>query len=171
MPKHRLKSLSLIVIALTLWLVLSLTACAPSATKESNLPTGQITILKNGADFAVVQISSIGSADVSATFKKKDGAPEDHVYHASEMSVVLTAAGLSELAAASKIVVTAKDGFAATFTLDEVQKNTTVYLASKIDQQPITGSDGKSAAMIVVPGDAFSNRWVGDILSIDLISD
>lgn len=170
MPKYLLKSLPLIIVALTLLAALALPACTPLATTESNLPAGQIIIMKNGADFAIVQVSSIDSAEVKASFKKKGGAAEDHVYQAAELSAVLAITGLDELAAGSKIVVTAKDGFAATFTADEVQKGGTVYLASQIDRQPIAGSDGKSAVMIVVPGDAFSNRWVGDVLSIDLIS-
>jgi len=170
MPKHPFHFWSLIIASLIFLLALALSACAPLSATESNLPIGQVTILKNGTKFASLQATAIGSAEVKAAFKKKGGTAEDHVYQATELSEVLTAAGISELPAGSKVVITAKDGFAATFTADEIQQAAAIYLASQIDQQPIAGSDGKPAVMIVVPGDAFSNRWVSDVLSIDLIS-
>lgn len=168
MPKVRLPISALI--CLMFILAATLAACAPAATTEANLPAGQIAVLQDGSEFAVIQVSAIGPDELTATFTKKGGAAEKHTYQASSLGSLLTAAGLSGLDSKTRIVITAKDGYASSFSAAEVQANNKIFLASRIDGQPIRGSDGKTAAMVIVPDDDFSNRWVSDILQIEIIS-
>lgn len=171
-----LKIRQIVLFLTSVCLAVLLAACAPAATTGvnlpdgSNLPMGSIAVLKNGTDFAAISVSTIGATALTASFTKKGGVVEEHAYQVTALSTLLEKSGLAGIDGITQVVITAKDGYAAVFTLEEIQQADNVYLASQIDSQPIKGSDGKPAAMVLAKGDDFSNRWVNDILKIDIIT-
>ena len=127
-------------------------------------------ILENGDALATVDVSTLAAIEFTASFIKKGGIVEEHTYKATALNALLESAGATGLDTGVQVVVTARDGYAATFTLEEIQQDDNIYIAGMIDGQMIEGSDGKPSAKVVVKGDDFSTRWVSDILSIDIVT-
>jgi hypothetical protein len=166
MPCRQTRRLTTIILLAALLL---LTACSAQATLASNAPSGSFDVLIDGSSFAAIDVSTIDTAEFTASLTKKGGIIEEHAYKATALASLLESAGFTGLDKVTSIVVTAKDGYSATFTFAELQQADNIYVASRIDGQPIIGSDGKQAAQIIVKQDGFSTRWVQDILSINLI--
>jgi DMSO/TMAO reductase YedYZ molybdopterin-dependent catalytic subunit len=149
----------------TLWLVLSLVACAPVAAQQSS---DSLVIEIGGRSQVLRDLSGLPRDTVTATFHSASARP----YSGVSLRRLLERAGLPAgrlrgPVLAQYMVVEARDGYRVSFgvsDLDSALVSRRIFLVDTLDGQPLPENEGPWR--LVVAGDAHGARSVRMVTAI-----
>ncbi|MFZ5969093.1 MAG: molybdopterin-dependent oxidoreductase [Bacillota bacterium] len=151
------------IIGICLMLIFVMAACSSPAVKQQEAqPTWKIAIQLTGdktIEFTDLNVAAIGTADIKATLKKKDGTAKEQQWTGVALSKVLEHVGVKSY---STVVVEAADGYNKEYTPDLVDSPGTV-LAVAADGTPLDAESGP--VQLVVDGKG-GNWWIKQVAKI-----
>ena len=138
----------------------------PQASTETSAQAGwKISIILadgTAVDFTDQDANSIGTVDVKATLKKKDGSTVEQQWTGVLLSKALEKAGVTEY---TSLTVEAGDGYKKDYTSDIANSADTI-IGIKVDGQPL---DEKSGSVELVAGSQSGNMWIKNLTKITVV--
>ena len=154
----------------TEWLVLATLAAGPAfatASSEAAIPLGITGMVHHELALSAADIAGLPQVTVQASFETMHG-KQDHHWTGPLLWTLVQKAALRDepgprTGARHAILVTGKDGYAATIAIGEIDpalEGKQVILAIATDGPALTGPK------LIVPGDRHGARDVHDVVSI-----
>lgn len=121
-------------------------------------------VLSDGStvDFTDKDANAIGTVDIKATLKKKDGSSVEQQWTGVLLSRALEKSGVTEY---SSITVEAGDGYKKDYT-PEIVKSADTVIGIKVDGQSL---DEKSGPVELVAGSQSGNMWIKNLVKITVV--
>ncbi len=132
-----------------------------------------LTVLLEGQEVGTIslaEIKQLGGQEFSVILRSSGQAPREQTYTGIPLRLVLEAVQPEILEGRESVTVTAVDGYATTFSVDELFENEHIYLAWAQDGQPLGDkASGGSGPLLVIPRqDEFGQRWCKFAVRVDI---
>ena len=138
------------------------TQASPEAGTQSAWKFSIILADGSTVDFTHQDAGSIGTVDIKATLKKKDGSTVEQQWTGVLLSKVLEKAGVTEY---TSLTAEAGDGYKKDYTPDIANSADTI-IGIKVDGQPL---DEKSGPVELVAGSQSGNMWIKNLSKITVV--
>lgn len=156
---------SLIIFAILLVGIITMTACTSQTSSESSEPKWSISIEApdgNTLEFTDIDAAKLENVEINAIKKKKDGSEEEEAWTGIKLKDILSQVGISDYTA---VVVEAGDGYSAEYTKEIADADDTI-LGLKKDGQELD-EEYYPAQMIAASGR--SNLWIKQVAKIKVV--
>lgn len=129
-------------------------------------------IIKDGnsqVSLSFDEINSLEEVEFNAVLDTSDSGPKENTYTGVLLKEIIEKVGM-DIEDKKQMVVKALDGYVVALKISEVIDEDNVYLAYKLDGQPLRSKEqgGSGPYQLIIRKDQFSQRWCKFVVEIEL---
>ncbi len=141
--------------------------------QAQDLDPAVLTVNLDGQEIGTIaldRIKQLGAEEFSVILRSSGQAPREESYTGVPLRLVLEEVQPGLLDGKASVTVTAIDGYAATYSVDELFDDDHIYLVWARDGQPLgdKASGGMGPLLVIPRQDEFGQRWCKFALRVDV---